>query len=449
MKSNFLIGATNSGCGKTTITVGLLRALKNKGFKVQPFKCGPDYIDTQYHRLAAGADSINLDTWLASNGHVGRLFQHYGSTAEVSIAEGVMGLFDGFNRMQGSSAHVAQITGLPVVLIVNAKSMAYSAPPLLYGYLHYCKDIHMAGVIFNQVGSGRHAQLLESACKDVGLQCFGMVPKMRDMEIPSRHLGLTLENTALIERIIEKAAQTVQEHINLDALLEATAHAASSPSTHTAATFRQPLSTKDSFSPSAHPKNRQRIAVACDEAFNFVYRENIDRLHEWGEVSFFSPIHDGEMPPADFLYLPGGYPEFFLPQLSNNQSMLQSVRTHIEQGGRTLAECGGMMYLCSHIIDAEGLPYPMVGVLKQKATMQGMRLHLGYRHFRLNGAEWKGHEFHYSTIMNQTTGAPPVADTIQYDAQENPASTPIYIYKNLLATYTHLYWGNQSIFNLF
>lgn len=166
------------------------------------------------------------------------------------------------------------------------------------------------------------------------------------------------------------------------------------------------------------------IAVARDEAFNFTYRENIDRLRQWGEVIFFSPIHDHALPVCDFLYLPGGYPEFFLKELSSNTQMLQQIHDYIEQGGRCLAECGGMMYLCTAIIDTDGTSYPMVDILKQKATMEGMRLHLGYREW--NG--FPGHEFHYSHIVEEDSS--------------------LYIYKNLRASYIHLYWGEKNLFDL-
>lgn len=179
-----------------------------------------------------------------------------------------------------------------------------------------------------------------------------------------------------------------------------------------------------------------KIAVARDEAFNFTYRENIDRLRAWGEVVFFSPIHDQVLPSCDFLYLPGGYPEFFLQPLTDNVHMRQQIHDYIEQGGRALAECGGMMYLCTAITDADGTSYPMVDILKQTATMEGMKLHLGYREW--NG--FPGHEFHYSHIVEE---APSTSHSSLY-----PLNPSLYKYKNLRASYIHLYWGEKNLFDL-
>ncbi len=194
------------------------------------------------------------------------------------------------------------------------------------------------------------------------------------------------------------------------------------------------------------------IAVARDEAFNFTYRENIDRLREWGEVVFFSPIHDSALPACDFLYLPGGYPEFFLPSLTENASMRRQIHEYIEQGGRCFAECGGMMYLCTAIIDTDGTRYPMVDILHQHATMQGMRLHLGYREW--NG--FPGHEFHYSHIVEEGDVSPSktlphgIAGQVRNEGLQT-LSMPhpsLYIYKNLRASYIHLYWGEKNLFDL-
>ena len=217
---NFLIAATNSGCGKTTITIGLLRALRRKGVHVQPFKCGPDYIDTQYHQMACGEESVNLDARFTTPAHLREVFSHY--YKEVNIVEGVMGLYDGYDRWKGSSAEMAAILDLPVLLIVNARSMAYSAAAVIHGFTCLpCEDLpslRFAGVIFNQVGSERHASFLKQACKDTGISCLGCIPRLPDMEIPSRHLGLSLENRDFIEKIICRAADAIEQYVDLKAL---------------------------------------------------------------------------------------------------------------------------------------------------------------------------------------------------------------------------------------
>lgn len=423
--SSFLIAATNSGCGKTTVTVGLLRALSRRGYAIRPFKCGPDYIDTQYHRIAAGVDSVNLDSRFTSPDHLRRVYAHY--AASINVVEGVMGLFDGYDHAKGSSAEVAALLHLPVILIVNARSMAYSAAAIIHGFATFSKDIHVAGVIFNQVGSERHASFLRQACDDTNVPCLGCLPRIKEMEMPSRHLGLSLDNERRINAMIELAADAVEQHVDIDQLISLSN--LKPESNQKPALFPDP---SWGANPLICPKPL-RISVARDAAFNFTYLENLDRLRKLGTITFFSPIADSQLPPTEFLYLPGGYPEFFLKELSSNSEMKASVSQYIEAGGKCLAECGGMMYLCDHIVGIDGQEYPMVGVLRQNATFQDMHLHLGYRQWEGTTTEgepfsFNGHEFHYSTIIENRT--------------------PIYNYKNLRASYIHLYWGDKDILNL-
>jgi cobyrinic acid a,c-diamide synthase len=196
MKTAFLIAAPTSGSGKTTIARGLMALLTRKGYKVQPFKCGPDYIDTKFHEAVCGRPSINLDTFMATPEHVRQLFAHYGEDADVCIVEGMMGLFDGYDRDKGSSAEIASTLGIPVVLVVDAKSAAYSMTPLMQGFMNFRKDVHIAGVIYNKVGSERHYQMLKQVCDDLGIECFGYLPKSTALEQGSRYLGLDYTETA-------------------------------------------------------------------------------------------------------------------------------------------------------------------------------------------------------------------------------------------------------------
>ena len=207
MKPQLLIGAATSGSGKTTFTMGLLRALHKRGLRVQPFKCGPDYIDTQFHTLAADHESVNLDTWMASNTHVQHLYNKYGDGADVCVTEGVMGLFDGYQRMQGSSAEIARLLNIPVVLIVSARSTAYSVAPLIYGFKHFNPAVKIAGIVFNQVSSPSHFAYLREACVDAGVECLGYLPMTEGLKIPSRHLGLTLTAKRSMNTLIEQAAE--------------------------------------------------------------------------------------------------------------------------------------------------------------------------------------------------------------------------------------------------
>ena len=429
MKPQLLIGALHSGSGKTTFTMGILRALQRQGLQVQPFKCGPDYIDTRFHALAAGRESVNLDTWLASERHVRDLYARYGADADVCVVEGVMGLFDGYDRMAGSSAAIARLLDIPVVLVVGARSMAYTVAAQLHGMKTFLPGLRLAGVVFNQVSSENHFRFLAQACEDAGLRCFGWLPKVPDLEIPSRHLGLTLAAGQEMERWIDRAADLVTRCLDLPALLEAVSVAAA-----------------EAPAGSSAAPGTLRIAVARDAAFNFTYRENLSRLSQLGQVRYFRPLAGDPLPEADLVYLPGGYPELFAAELSSRRETMQQLRDYAESGGRILAECGGMIYLSRAIEGVEGGPYPLCGVLPFSATMDGARLHLGYRRLvDAAGREWRGHEFHYSAVT-APDALPSVAQ--QYDARGGAVATPLYRYKNVIAGYTHLYWGETGVLNL-
>lgn len=425
-QSQLLIGAANSGSGKTTLTIGLLKALKNRGMNIQPFKCGPDYIDTKYHQAAAQNPSINLDKFLSSEQHIKYLFGKYSQNKDVSIVEGVMGLFDGYDNMEGSSAQIAEILDIPVILVVNAKSMAYSSAALLYGFKNFYSGINVKGVIFNFVGSESHYGFLKDACEDVGIESLGYLPKNLDIEAPSRHLGLSLDGEKQFDLLADKIAGLVEKTVDIGRLLEITTTKRNTPTIEHKETNNQKI----------------KISVAHDAAFNFVYHQNIEYLKEIGEVTFFSPIKDIKIPDTDLLYLPGGYPELYLSELTKNGRMKQSIAAYIEKGGKTIAECGGMMYLSESITDQEGNTYPMVGILKQKATMKQMKLKLGYRKCIYKHREIAGHEFHYSSVENNC----PISDTSTpiYNAKGQLTTTRLFRYKNLIAGYTHIYWAEMD-----
>lgn len=430
--SRFLISATTSGSGKTTLTLGLLRALKNRGLKTQPYKCGPDYIDTKYHDMASGNHSINLDIFLASTDHVKSIYAKHSSDKNACIVEGVMGLYDGYDRMQGSSAQIAELLDIPVVLVINAKSMAYSSAALLYGFKNFYKNINVVGVIFNFVASESHYSYLKDACEDVGLVSLGHLPKDTHVEIPSRHLGLNIEKEFIFDEFADKVATLIEKHIDVDRLLEITS-------------TKKTVSTPTEI---AETKGNLNIAVAHDEAFNFIYHENIEYLKRLGSVTFFSPISDNSLPlDSDLVYLPGGYPEVYLAELSDNKPMLESIRSYIENDGKLIAECGGMMYLSSAIADKDGVQYPMAGILKQTATMQNMKLKLGYRSFNYRGQCIKGHEFHYSRIEDPENRVSSITQI--YNAKGMEVDTKLIRYKNTIAGYTHIYWSELDLMKLF
>ena len=417
MKTAFLIAAPTSGSGKTTIARGLMALLTAKGYKVQPFKCGPDYIDTKFHEAVCGRPSINLDTFMASKEHVRELFWHYGEDADICIVEGMMGLFDGYDRDLGSSAEIAATIGVPVVLVEDAKSAAYSMAPLLQGFVNFRKDVHIAGVIFNKVGSERHFKMLQQVCEDLHVECFGYLPKQASLEQGSRYLGLDFSEKTENRELTD----VIEQHVCWEGLTKLNVPTLGTSRSHTGnITF---------------PRWEQTVVIARNaEAFSFVYQETLD---SFDVVRSFDPETEvPELADADVLYLPGGYPEKHLEALASNEACRKAIREYAERGGRVVAECGGMMYLCERILTDEG-DYPMCGVLPYSITARKAerKLSLGYRRFELDGREYRGHEFHYTQFKDRT----PQSVTQVYNAKGEPVDTPVFRYKNVLASYTHLY----------
>ena len=398
--------------------------LREKGYAVQPFKCGPDYIDTKFHEAVCGRSSINLDTFMATPEHVRDLFAYYGNDADICIVEGMMGLFDGYDRDKGSSAEIACILDIPVVLVVDAKSAAYSMAPLLYGFTHF-SPLNIAGVIFNKVGSERHFQMLQQVCSDLHIRCFGYLPKRPELEQGSRYLGLDFSSRPETKALVE----SLEQHVDWRGLCGL--------SVRTMRTARPDYAD----CPSGLCGLRALIA-RNDESFSFLYQETIDAFKT---VRYFDPEQDvPSFEDIDLLYLPGGYPEKHLDALVRNEACRQAIKTFAEQGGRVVAECGGMMYLCQSINTDEG-SYPMCGVLPYSITarQQDRKLSLGYRRFTLDGQEYRGHEFHYTQFERgtqepfQKEGEQTAAQV--YNAKGEPVATPVFKYKNVLASYTHLY----------
>lgn len=420
MKPSFMIAATSSGCGKTTLSLGLMRALTNRNIVVQPFKCGPDYIDTQYHRISTGRDSVNLDLFMSSERHVKELFGRYSESADVSIIEGAMGMFDGFDGMKGSAADIARTLDVPVVLLINAASTSFSVAATIYGFTRFCPDVKVAGVIFNRVASENHYAFLKEACEIINVVNLGYIRKNESLQTPSRHLGLSLDSLSEIERFVDAAAKEVESTVDINGLLEATM-----------IDCRQMPSVVQS-------KRNLTVAVARDEAFNFIYPANVERFN--ANIVYFSPLHDKAIPKADLVYIPGGYPELYADALEENREMRTVIKNFAEKDGKILAECGGMIYLSEEINGKK-----MCGVFPLKASMKNARLKLGYRRVKFDNFEISGHEFHYSDILD-LSGLPSVAQ--QYNIRSEKVATPVYRYKNVFAGYTHFYWAETDIFKL-
>ncbi|NTV67281.1 MAG: cobyrinate a,c-diamide synthase [Chlorobaculum sp.] len=429
----FLIAAPSSGSGKTTITLGLLRLLARRGLAVQPFKCGPDYLDTMLHAMAASAGEttrpgLNLDTFMASKQHVRSLFARHASTAEISVVEGVMGLFDGAEKSDGSSAEIAALLGLPVIMVIDGSKMAYSAAPMLYGFKHFDPSVNVAGVIFNRVGSASHYRYLEAAALDAGVEPLGYLPRNSAITIDERHLGLNTSAEYDRQGIIDAMADHIEKTVNIERLLEVAAIE---------------LQEAEAVPATARTSGKV-IAVARDEAFNFIYHANIEALARYGEVRFFSPLHDERLPEADLVFLAGGYPELHAQALAANTPMRHAIAAWCRNGGATWAECGGLIYLGQSLTLADGEAYPMCGVLDLDTTMQEARLTLGYRKVYPAGAEGvelRGHEFHYSRITRQ--GEIDAIAEIR-NARDQQVDTKLFRTGNTIASYLHLYWGERD-----
>lgn len=424
-----LVAAASSGSGKTTFTLGLLRALSRRGLAVQGFKCGPDYIDPKFHRLACGRESVNLDLFMMSPEHVRAVYARHSAGSDATVLEGVMGLYDGYVRDQGSSAEVAATLGLPTILLIDARSSAFSVGAILYGMKHFRPTSEVVGVVFNRVASESHYRFLREAAEEAGVVPLGYLPKTQLLEVPSRHLGLSLEELSTLDTLPETVADLIEQCVQLDRLLEL---------------IQRPRPMLREEAPLSAVEG-MKVAVARDQAFNFIYAENLRRLSQLGELVYFSPLANEAVPASDLVYLPGGYPEFYLDQLATADQTRLTLRDHVQRGGKVLAECGGMMYLCRELRDEQGQAYPMAGILELEATMEQMRLRLGYRKLQLGGQEWRGHEFHYSRIAS---GEEPTKGQ-QRSARDEEVPTLLYAKGNVRAGYTHLYFGEANPLDLF
>jgi cobyrinic acid a,c-diamide synthase len=433
-----VIAGTQSGVGKTTVTLGLLAALRRRGLVVQPFKVGPDFIDPGHHTRAAGPVSRNLDGWMLSRETNEALFRRQARDADVAVVEGVMGLFDGYDGLSdaGSTAQMAKWLGLPVLLVVDARAMARSAAALVHGFASFDPELTMAGVIFNRIGSATHLDYLQQALSSLkGVRCFGGLPRDQELAIPERHLGLaTTEDHPLQEAYLHHLADWLEAHLDLDGLLKALPL----------------LDLPEEPTPESAPTT-VRLGVARDRAFCFYYPENLELLAGSGaELAFFSPLYDRTLPAGlHGIYLGGGYPELYAAQLSANSGMRQAVGEYAAQGLPIYAECGGLMYLAREIRDLEGQAHPMVGVFPFTVRMLPRLKALGYREVTLAaagllgpaGTRARGHEFHYSEMVGEPIGLPRIYRLTSRKGGEAVAEG--YSEHNVLASYVHLHFSSN------
>jgi cobyrinic acid a,c-diamide synthase len=431
-----VIAGTGSGVGKTSITLGLMAALRRRGLVVQPFKVGPDFIDPGLHALAAGRPSYNLDGWMCGRDVVVAAVARHAADADVAIVEGMMGCFDGVDGASetASTAQLAKWLGAPVVLVVDAGAQARSAAATVLGFERFDPALHVAATILNRVGGDRHARWITDAVRlTTGVAPVGAIARDDAWTMPERYLGLvTAAEGVLTAERLGRMADVVERDVDLDRLLAlASGHALAAP-------------------PRVTPGPRAAIAVARDVAFQFYYADNLDLLREAGaELLEWSPLADPEPPSADGFYFGGGYPELHAGRLAENAACRKAVRRLVlERGCPVYAECGGLMYLAESLEDAEGRAHDMVGVLPARVSMRPPRMSLGYVEVRLAtssvlgpaGTVARGHEFHFSTLS-------PVAATVprayEITAPGGAPRAEGYAVARALMSYVHLHFASN------
>ena len=433
-----VIGGVASGVGKTTLTLGLIGALKRRGLTVQPFKVGPDYIDPSQHSQVAGRPSRNLDSWLVPELALRELFARAASSTDVALVEGVMGLFDGRTGggEVGSTTHVAKLLGLPVLLVVDAAKAARSVAATVLGCQALDPGLRIVGVVLNNVASARHAEIGREAIESLtSVPVVGWLPRNADLRQEERYLGLVpASERQLSPGMVERLGALVEEHLDLDRVLAL-------------ARIALPAAAAADLFPRERVPARARIAVAQDEAFSFYYQDTLDLLSAWGaELVPFSPLRDQSLPRnVGGVYLGGGFPELFAIDLAVNAPMLDSIRVAARDGLPLYAECGGLMYLQEALIDADGRRHRMTGIVPGQSTLVGRRLTLGYREVRARrdtplaraGQTLRGHEFHWSVCE------PPTDGVAAYDVLGDAPRVEGYTAGNVLASYVHLHFGSD------
>ena len=441
----FVIAGTNSGCGKTLVSLAVMAALRARGLTVAPFKAGPDFIDPTLHAAVCGRASHNLDPWMCGPEAARAILLRHARGADVAVVEGVMGVFDGISGSseEGSTAALAKLLGLPVALVLDARSMARSVAALALGYTSYDPELSIAGLILNRVGSANHAALLREAIETSpdlpsSARILGLLPRDEALALPSRHLGLvTAQDNPLDPDLVARLARWAGDNLDLTRLLNACP----------ALEFPEP---EKAPAPAARVRP-VRIGIAQDAAFCFTYAENLRLLEAAGaELVPFSPLADTTLPPGlRGLYLPGGYPELHAARLAANAGLRAEIKSFSAAGRPVYAECGGFMYLMDSITGPDGRPHPMCGVFAMAATMLERFAALGYREAVTTrdsflGPAWtmaRGHEFHYSSPTSADPDAEPLYKVRDRHGWTNQAEG--FQKGNTLGSYIHLHLASN------
>lgn len=429
-----VIAGTQSGVGKTTVAMGIMGALRSRGLRVAPFKAGPDYIDPTYHAAAADQPSRNLDTWMLPPSVLLESYSRAAARADVAVIEGVMGLFDGRSGEDevGSTAHLAKLLSLPVVLVVDAAAMARSAAAMVLGYRQFDPELKLCGVILNNLGSAAHYNAARSAIeRQAGVPVLGGLFRDPTLALPDRHLGLVPAAEHQSATVLAAAREAVERYTDVGAILTLAAEGENAPT----AGDQEPIL----------PLGRVPLAIARDEAFSFYYEDGLDILRAAGaDLLPFSPLRDPALPAGcRGVYIGGGFPELYAEQLSANLRLHEDLQKAARRGLPIYAECGGHMYLGRELTDAEGRTHRMACVTPTVSSLAGTRLTLGYRVaracrsgplFRL-GDTVRAHEFHLSTA------APAEPSTACWEIVEPPLGPSGYAQDSVWSSYLHLHFG--------
>uniref|UniRef100_UPI0036DC9CE1 cobyrinate a,c-diamide synthase n=1 Tax=Photorhabdus sp. RM322S TaxID=3342825 RepID=UPI0036DC9CE1 len=440
-KKAFVIAGTGSGCGKTTVTLGILRALMLRGLAVQPFKVGPDYLDSGWHSSVCGVASRNLDAFMLPTATLNGLYNQHMRHADVAVIEGVMGLYDGYgtNPNYCSSAAMAKQLGCPVILLVDGKAVSTSVAATVLGFCRFDPSLTIAGVIVNRVNSENHFELIRRAIEHYcGVPVLGRLPVMQDVSLPSRHLGLIpAQEQVADDARWQRLAQQVETYINLDRLL---------------ALCDCPVSPEGEAPSLPDPAlaDGLTLALADDEAFNFYYPDNLDMLEQAGvRIHRFSPLHDRRLPDCQMIYLGGGYPEIYAAQLAANSAMWEALQDAHYRQVPLYAECGGLMYLGESLTDGEGARHQMAGILPGESRMGTRLMRFGYCQAQARcdtllaaeGEVLRGHEFHYSDFISSV---PSVFDCTKWrDGMAIQQWAGGYQVQQTLASYLHIHFAQR------
>jgi cobyrinic acid a,c-diamide synthase len=435
--ARLVIAGIESGAGKTTFTVGLVRALRARGLRVAVFKCGPDYLDPTYHWRAAGRESHNLDGWMMGREAVLSTFARAAADADIAVIEGVMGLFDGASARgeDGSTAQIAKWLGAPVLLVVDASGMARSIAAVAHGFAGFDPELWLGGLICNRVGSRGHLQLLRESCDQPPV--LGGLAANAELSFPERHLGLlAADERSAPQSLLSAWGEVVTQWCDLDAIMALAGEA----KTIEAGPHR--------LTPAS--RIRCRIGIAFDDAFHFYYVDNLSRLEQAGaELVMFSPLKDAHLPAVDGIYIGGGYPEAHAEQLAENGSMRREIAAFAAGGGVVYGECGGLMYLCSELRTLEGRDYPMCGIVSARTEMCDRLQALGYVEASTHrrsilgdaGTQFRGHQFRYSRLLPLSAATPPAFRILhRYGGEAVDEGFQI---GNTIASYVHAHWASN------